>query len=1169
MRRLITRLFSGVVLAAALTLPAAAQTTYGSIVGTVTDQSGAALAGATVNLTNTRTGERRTADAGPDGGYRFVNLIPGTYRIDIEKTGFKHLTRDSILVEVEAAVRFEAVMELGEVSQTTTVTAEAPLMQTENATLSQVVAARTVNEMPLNGRNVLNLVALVPGVVPQGGSMSNLTSQNIFSAGNFQIGGGTANQSATYLDGAPVNVNYGNLTALVPTQDSIGEFRVQTSNNSAEYGRYTGGVVNLSSKSGSNEFHGTAYEFLRNRALNAGTFFANRTGAGKPAFTQNQFGADAAGPVKKDKVFFFFGYEGFRLRQGLLFLNTVPTVAQRTGDFSNFRNAAGAQVPIYDPLTTCGTLNNPACDPTSTVTRSPFPNNVIPATRIDPVAKNLKDRIYGLPNVQGTQNTNLFNFSKNASYGGGNDQFNLRNDFNLSDKQRLFARWTRWTLSNLARDPYQNGYYFNGAPPESFTTNQIVLADTYTFTPTTIGDLRLAFLRFRYDRVPGSLGMDMTTLGLPSYYKALEFPALPVIVATGYNEGREQFIQDRNNSYSIVPSLTKIMGRHTMKFGGEVRKVDFNFVQINNSGGFYSFDNLFTSRNALNPGSTGDSFASFLLGTAASGNLPFPNLTASSMRYQGYYVNDSFQVSSKLTLTAGLRWEIPGVWTERYDRLSVFNPALANPLAQATGLPLKGEFVLVNTPQHPSRGLKDEHFKLFAPRLGLAYRLSDKTVIRAGAGIFYIPADAAFVESPYQNAINSYSNVMISTVDNSVTPVSLLSNPFPTGLIKAPGRDPGFQSQLLGGSFGSTSGGLPSAIINNNRYGYTSQWNFTVQRQLPQGIAVEAAYAGLRGVHLPNTNMQLNQLPDQYLPLGSQLVQQVSNPFYGLIANGPLSTKTVQRAQLLRPFPEYQAVIDAGGYVGNSTYNSLQLKGEKRFSSGGTILASYTFSKILGDTETGTPWLEAGAVAPIQDFNNLKLEKSLSSFDSRQRFSLSYVLDLPVGRGKKFLSNVTGAADKLVSGWGFNGVTTFQEGFPLGFTAVPNLTQSQGGGLRPNVVAGCDKNIGGSAQSRLNQWFNTACFSVPGPYTFGTESRTDPVIRGDGINNFDFALFKRTQIAERYGLEFRTEVFNLFNRVQFGNPNLIETTAANSQFGIVSTQVNNQRLIQLALRLRF
>ena len=1062
------------------------------------------------------------------------------------------------------------------------------LMQTENASLGQVVSEQTVQETPLNGRNVLNLASLVPGVVTQGGAAGNLTSQNIFASGNYQINGGTANQNAMYLDGSPIQVTYGSLTALIPSQDAVAEFRVQTNGNDAEYGRYSGGVINLTTKSGGNQFHGSGYEFLRNKVLNANNFFSNATGTPRSPFTQNQYGVSVGGPIKKDKLFFFFNYEEFALRQGQTFLETVPTPAELSGDFSNYRDASGNVIPIYDPLTSsCGQIGNP-CGANQQPTRQQFPGNIIPPNRIDPVASyfSQNNRIFAAPNTAGTPNTDQFNFFTNASVGGNNDQLNFRTDWNVSDKQRVFARFTRWGFDELPQDPYQNQTYWFDLDPQNFVTDSIVLGDTYTINPTTIFDFRVSYLRFNYFQGPPKsiTGLDQTTFGFPSYMNALppELRTYPAFAFPDFGTGGTQIISSVNNNYVISPSLTKIYRRHTLKIGAELRRQDSNYYQEASPAGDYWFDNTFTAQNPFNPGNTGSSIADFLLGAATPGGgftpsaILTPNITAASMRYQGYYVQDNFQANSKLTITAGVRWEIPGVWTERHNQLSTFNPDETNILAAATGLPLKGGFDLVDTPAHPARGLKAEKFDLFAPRVGFAYRVQETTVVRAAFGTFYGPSDAIFQESPFQNAVNLYNNAMVTTQDNGVTPSALLSNPYPGGLVFPPGRNADLNSVLIGQNFSSVSGAGGSAAIADWHPAYYMNWNFTLQHEFAGGINVEAAYAASRGVHLPinsDNGVNLNQLPDSDLALGNQLLQNVTNPFYGLITSGPLSSPNVADWQLLRPFPTYQNVVEAAAYQGSSSYNSLQVKVQKKFHQGGSILASYTFSKLITDTETSTDWLEGtdfGAGQQIyQNYDNFRGERSLGMFDQRQSLTVSYVYPLPIGKGRHLLGNVEGAADRLVSGWSFDGIATFQEGFPLNIVAANDADHSFGGGLRPDVTAGCDKKISGSTQSKLNEYFNTSCFSEPAPFTYGTESRTDGGIRTPGVNNWDIALVKDTSVTERVSVQFRAEAFNLFNRVQFGPPGQIFTANSNSAFGVITSQVNNPRLIQFGLRLNF
>jgi len=1165
------------------TAPAFGQAFYGSIVGTVTDQSSAAVRGATVTLTNVGTDERHQAPTGAEGAYQFLNLIPGTYRVDVEQSGFKRATREQVEVTVAGVVRADISMQVGDVTQTVEVQATAPLLQTENANLSQVVNSRSVEELPVNGRNILNLAALVPGVVPQGTTDGNaLTGKNVFAAGNYQIGGGIANQSATYFDGVPANAGVGNLTVMVPSPDAISEFRVQTNSNSAEFGRYAGGVVNVTSKSGTNEFHGSAYEFFRNKVLNANTFFANANNTGKPSFTQNQYGLTGGGPVKKNKLFFFAAWEGYDSRQGATFLATVPLPAMYTGDFSGYKNASGQVIPIYDPLTQCGQYSNAACG-SSTIQRVPFPNNVIPASRIDPVAaKIVAFPIFSNPNQPGQPFTQNINYSKNAASGGNNDQVNGRFDYNLTEKLRVFGRFTRWASSNTPFIPFNNGIY-GGDPysPETYVTTEGVVGATYLISPTTILDVRASYGRWNYLRLQPFTGINMNQkFGFPTYMDT-QLPIIhggpgtsvpsfsignytPLSGQPGYSNS---LIYSVDDDYVLTPTLSKIVGRHTFKFGADLRDLQNNYYQAP-GGGAFTFDNLATSQNALSPGASGNGLASLLLGYGASGNALSFALPWQSLNYQGYFAQDTWQATNKLTVTAGVRWEIPGVYKERYNRAASFNPHELNPALTGIlvgGLPVYGAADFINTTQHPELGLKTEHFDLFAPRLGLAYRLNDKTVIRAGSGIYYLPANLQFNEGPYGNALNQFTNPWLSTLNGEVTPLYPISNPFPTGFIPSLGNLQHTQAQAL------LVGAAPALQLATTPYPYNEQWNFTLQRQMWGGVAVEAAYAGSHGVHLPRGSWQADALPTQYLSMGSALNNLVPNPFFGLVQTGALSQSTVKEGQLLLPFPEYTGVSESGGYLGNSTYHSLQMKVEKRYASGGTVLAAYTFSKLIADVGSLTTWLDSGvglASNTPQDPNNLRAEKSLAGFDSRQRLTIAYALDLPFGQGHRFLSGGNGAVKKFTSGWTVSGGSTFQEGFPLALTATPNVTGFNLG-LRPNVVPGCNPVTSGSATSRLTDWFNVACFTVPAAYTLGNESQTDPRLRGPGIANYNFALFKKTNLTERFNLEFRSEIFNLFNRVQFGLPNTTVTTAANPTTGYITTQINQPRLIQLALRLVF
>jgi hypothetical protein len=670
-------------------------------------------------------------------------------------------------------------------------------------------------------------------------------------------------------------------------------------------------------------------------------------------------------------------------------------------------------------------------------------------------------------------------------------------------------------------------------------------------------------MRFSYDRTALTTGYDLTQLGWPaSMNNQVVFRVVPQPVVTGYNgvfstSGTGSTIIDRNDVYSLAPSMTKIWGSHTLKFGLEIRRNTHNYYQQNSPSGTFNFDALMTSVNPFAAAGTGNGFASFLLGYGTGGGVNQNALVAGQMIYRGFYFGDQWQVTPRLTFNYGVRYEQMGPWSERYDRLSVLLPSVPSPLSQATGLNLQGKIGLVNSPDVSGRNNWTAG-NLFGPRIGLAWRLTNKTVLRTGYGVFYLPNDIVWNLSPNNDIVNSFNNPFNGTLDGSLTPNDTLRNPFPNGLLQVPGRAPNVQQLLYGQG--------PGAPIQNQPHPYAQQWNFDIERELPGNTALSVAYAGSKGTHLPGPNQNLDQLPNQFMSLGAtRLNQQVPNPFYGQVLLGTLAQPMVAYGQLLRPYPQYTGFSMANPTNRNSIYHSLQVKAEKRFGRGGTLLGSYTWSKLISDTDTLTGWLEPGGGAPgAQDNYNIRAERSLALYDTPHRAVISYVVDMPFGKGQPLAQNVTGIADKLISGWGINGSTTFQSGNPLPISVATN-TNGFGAGQRPNRT-GTGANIDGSAQSKLNQWFNTAAFSLPAAFTYGNSSRTLPDVRSHGINEFNFTVFKNTNISERVVLQFRTEIFNLFNRVQFGYPG---TALGVPQFGVVSSQYNNPRLIQFALRLSF
>jgi hypothetical protein len=1229
-----------------------AQTTYGSVTGTITDQSGAAVADAQVALTNVGTTEKRSQSTGADGLYIFVNLIPGKYRIDAEKTGFKRVTNPEVIVEVGQTARIDLALQVGQQSETIEVSGITPLLQPDTSSIGQVVEERKATELPLNGRNVFNLVSLAPSVVPQGSAGGTPVGVNPFGWGNYQINGSFGNESAEYLDGQPLNIGYINLPVVIPTQDSIQEFKVQTSNLGADWGKFSGGVINLSTKSGSNGLHGEAYEYLRNKVLNANDFFLNKAGRKRPPFTQNQFGANAGGPLiiphvydGRDKTFWFFSWEGFRLRTGSAFTTTVPDPKTESnfegGNFSSLC-ATGFTGPggicadkdpktgafvdqIYDP---CGTPTATSVVTCGSGSRMPFAGNIIPTGRLNTTSVALL-KYFPAANATGTPGTIGNNFFTNnyttATSGGGNqNQVVGRLDQNLGTNQHIFFRYTYWNVLDLPVDPLGTGLCADRCA-EKYDSSAPAIGYNYTLTPNTIIGITASLSRFAYNRAPKNSGFDLTTIGWPAQYNAAipsgaRTPPTPCIFNFADNitctQG-QSFITDRNTQWNFSPNITLVRGRHTVKLGFQLEIGRDNYAQTNVASGSFAFCgsglSCFSSF----------SFADFMLGYADNpssvenhffGQAVVPALVAGQQIYRGFYVDDTFRLTNKLTLNLGLRYELQGPWSERFNRQSTFDPNaqswLANPsvtagLTNVPGLPgLKGDVSLVSTSKRTNIPFPKDNV---SPRLGFAYSWDAKTVIRGGYGIFWIPNYVSFGLNPNNDFVNDATTSYTGTIDGT-HPTNTINTPFVPEVVPPVGRTLG----ALGTSTYATQvvQNFTIADYNDHPSGYVQQWNLNIQRNLPLNFFFSAAYVGSKGTHLQLYDSQIDQIGDTYLAAAAPqcsaqstfiasyntahgtnfstrctgnppvagapqvgLLQSVTNPFYdpttqtAYALSGPTSTT----GQLSRPFPQFTGLKLAGQGNYDSTYHSLQLTLERRFAGAGSLLVAYTNSKLLTDADTLTNWLEA-ATGSIQDFNNLRGERSLSSQDVSQRMVISYVLDLPFGHGKRYMSDATGVVDKLVSGWGVDGVTVFQKGFPLVFSnGNANYTTLFGGGSRPNVVSGCNKSApNGGKTAKLNQWFNTACFVSPADFTFGNESRTDAHLRASGVNNWDFALFKRTRFGpdDKLGLEFRTEFFNIFNRAQFAPPN---TSVGSSTFGVVSSTAagTTPRLVQFGLKFFF
>jgi hypothetical protein len=1167
-----------------------AQSTNASLTGRITDPKKAVITAATITVINTGTGIHYQGLTNETGTYYVSHLPPGRYRIEVEKLGFKAVIQSGVILHVQDALEVNFEMMLGSASESVTVAGVSPPLDTESSTVGTIVEQRKANELPLNGRNVFNLIVLAPSVIPQGSSTGTPVGVNPFGWGNYQVSGSFGNQSAEYLDGQPLNIGYINLPVLIPTQDSIQEFKVQTSNLSAEWGHFAGGVTNLRTKGGSNFFHGAVYEYMRNRIFNANDYFLNATGKPRPPWVQNQFGAEAGGPFHlphysgRTPTFWFASWEGFRLRTGQPFTATVPSAAERAGDFSSIN------IAIVDPC--AGKVNAQGACPESIAAPTPFQGNIIPSSRLNLTPKALLN-LWPAPNTSGvtTPSGTINNFNTVARTGGDQDQVVVRIDQDITSRQRFFVRFSHWKVLDLPIDPLENGLCADRCS-EKYATNAVAVAYNYDISSTTIFDFNSGVTRFKYNRSPKNAGFDLTTIGWPASYNAavpaiMRTPPTPCVADFADNimctQG-QSFIQDRNTQYNLSPSLTLMRGRHRYHFGLQYEAGYDNYAQTNVASGAFDFCAF------SQPCFSGFPFADFLLGYADNfGNFEnhffaqavVPAFTAGKQAYRAFYFSDTWHVVDKLTINLGLRYELQGPWSERFSRLTYFDPGAPNYLNQflpADSPRVMGDAFLVPPGTQNALPLPKDNL---APRIGFAYGMTPKTIVRSGYGIFWVPNYVSFALNPNNDMVNAASTTYTGTVDGT-HPYNSISLPFPDGISPPPGRTLGtegtqkFLTQVV------------QSITEVNRAhhpnGYVQQWNLSVERELPTGFLLSAAYVGSKGTHLEQYSQQINQISDTLLAKAAAqfavggrpavtLLQSAPNPFFVKGQTLALAAPTTTVGQLLRPFPQYTSVELAGQGSFSSIYHSLQITARRRFAGAGSLLVAYTNSKLISNTDTLTSWLETG-VGGIQDNNNLQAERSISSQDVPQRLVISYVLDLPFGQGRKYLSNIGGGWNDILGGWGIDGVTTFQRGFPLVFAnGQANDATLFGAGSRPNVSSGCHKSSAGSGPSRLGEWFNPACFSAPADFTFGNESRVDPTLRSDGVNNFDFALFKKLMLGRdaNTGIEFRVEFFNLFNRTQFAPPNTICCTTNNANFGVVTStaQGTNPRLIQFALKFLF
>ena len=1133
-----------VFLIAASCHPAAAQAGSGDITGEVRDSSGGLIVGAKLTLMRVATRETYPTISTEGGVYSFSGLKPGIYSVSAEVTGFKQLLREGIVVGTGNTTRVDLHLEIGQVSEVVTVKGDTSPLKTESATLGQTIDVKEIPALPLNGRTFINLIALAPGIaVPPGSSLPRLS-------------GSRPRTNEYQYDGIGVLQPEPGQVAYFPVVDAIQEFNVETNSAPAEFGRFNGGVVNLTTKSGTNEYHGSVFEFLRNEKLNARNLFAPATAANpnKPEFRRNQFGFVAGGPIIREKTFFFVDYQGTRQLLGKVVTSTVPTLDERNkGDFSKLLG-----LPLFRDNNNAVTTSpadqqgNPNAEITTTDTDGTtiqvrqnmifrpsdhlaYAGNIIPVNTFDPLAASLL-AFYPLPTNPAQAN----NLRRVANEPDNQDQFDIRLDHRFSSRDQVFGRYSYFKDFTSPVTAFENGSGTVAAGslatgPQDTLAQAMVGNYQHTFSPTLMNELRFGYTRRHVERAALLLSSPPSdSLNLPGIPSNGAFnDEFPTFLIAGF----QQLGPPANTDSSFRTDVTEIAdtaawqhGRHTLKFGIDNRISRLDVLQPPSPTGSFTFSTLFTNLNGVT--GTGNALASFLLGQVQQFSIDLQqHVLQPRAWFQEWFVQDDWKLTSRLTMNIGTRYTLNFPSTEANDRGAVFN--LQRQELQFLG---KDGF------PHSAREL---HWKNFGPRLGISYLLTKKTVVRSGYGLTFF--DQAGITTPF--TIPQFPFVQTAsqaTLDNK-TPAFILSNG-PTVQPVDPTPDAG-----LGQGVFSVDRDLGS--------GYIQQWNLAVQRQLTSSMSFEVAYVGSKATHLGVPDVNLNQLTVDQLALGSALTQSVPNPFFGqLPPSSSIGGPTISQAQLLKPFPRFTNVTLFRNNVGNSDYHAVQAKLEKRFSRGLTFLFSYTRSKLIDDASSVfDASIFTGPIAnfPVADSFNRRLEQDVSNGDIPNYLVASWVYELPVGAGHRW--NPKGILGKFTNGWQVNGIATLESGIPLALAQTTNFNAFAGfGAQRPNCVGDP------TADHRTTDaYFNASAFAIAPQFTLGSCSRNP--VRGPGYQETDLAFVKRTAITERFSLDFRTEIFNLTNTPPLNAPNV---TFGSSAFGTI-TSAGDPRVIQLALKLTF
>jgi hypothetical protein len=1150
--------FSSLLILFALASPA--QETRGQILGRVTDPSGAVVVGADVTALNTATGVSSSGVTNGTGDYTLPFLVAGSYDITVAAPGFKKFEDKNILVRIQDAITLNVKLELGVTTEVMQITDAPPVLEASTASLGQVIDTRRISNLPVNYDNALMLAQLGPGVT----NLSTNNQTQTFTSStpsSIAINGVAKNDLAFTLDGAPNNAGgtsgTGGNIGYTPPSGVVSEFKIETAIFDASRGFSAGSSVNFSLKSGTNLLHGELYEVLQNRDLNANSFFSNLNGLPKDNNHQNQWGFNFNGPVLipkiyngRNKTFFMFGYEGIAnsYPKSTAALYTLPTAAEKSGNFSSLL-ALGNSYQIYDPLTTVATSGGHFA-------RTPFAGNIIPTNRLDPIAQNILNTYLNqtpnaVPKVDGTNNY------VEALY-QDNDFLStvFRFDENLSEKHRLFVRGN---YSNLNEPDSQT---FNDSSGWTFFRNNrgLGLDDVYTLNSSLLLNTRATYNRYVQGSTPISVGKaDLPALGfsstflnqIGSVYSGK--PGLPNINVSGLpNLASDAINASAGDTYSWAEDVTWIHRAHTFKFGGEYRLYRDTSLNLGHAFGSLAYSSTYTVATDTTPAATfGQGLASFLLGQPTSGGMDQQASYAQSFRIGGAYAQDTWKVSSRLTLNLGLRGEYEWPTMERYNRtVTQFDASAVNPLSAvatanyaANPIPevpvanfkVMGGLLFAGVNGQPRQLYKSNNLPVM-PRVGLAYQFDERTVLRAGYAIF----DDLERQTVNQTGFSQTTNLTAST-NNGLSYSDNTFDPFPSGLLPVLGSSQGLLTYA-----GNGISAFPSTLDRP----YTQRWQLSIQRQIAKNTVFEIAYVGNRGTDLLLSRNYV-VTPRQYLSTSpvrntaviNMLSAAVPNPFYPLLPGTGLSGQTTTVSQLLKAYPEFTG-LNINTNQGYSWYHGLQSQIQKRFSSGFTVTGAFTWSKFM----QATGFLNSTDSMP---------EKVISDEDRPLRFVTSGIYELPFGRGRKLGSSLRGIPGAVASGWQVQGIYQWQIGDAMGF----------GNSI---LLVPLNSILLPSSQRSINQWFNTSAFDTNTADQLANNIQTLSTrfsgIRGPGISMMDMSALKNTKLGERVTLQFRAEFINALNHPQFSDPS---TSVTSKSFGSITGTSQLPRTMQFGLKVLF